>query len=53
MTSHEIRCENKTWALILTSAASFMMVLDAIVVVTALGAILLSLVPRSKRSNGS
>lgn len=39
MTSRESRSGTKTWALILTSAASFMMILDAIVVVTALGAI--------------
>ena len=39
MTSRETRSGTKTWALVLTSAASFMMVLDAIVVVTALGAI--------------
>ncbi|MBV9238051.1 MAG: DHA2 family efflux MFS transporter permease subunit [Xanthobacteraceae bacterium] len=39
MPSREIHSGTKTWALVLTSAASFMMVLDAIVVVTALGAI--------------
>ncbi|MFZ0841425.1 MAG: MFS transporter, partial [Xanthobacteraceae bacterium] len=39
MTSRETHSGTKTWALVLTSAASFMMVLDAIVVVTALGAI--------------
>jgi MFS family permease len=39
MTDPGPRRGNKTWALILTSAASFMMILDAIVVVTALGAI--------------
>jgi EmrB/QacA subfamily drug resistance transporter len=39
MTSRKSRSGTKTWALILTSAASFMMILDAIVVVTALGAI--------------
>ena len=39
MTKPGTRSGHKTWALILTSAASFMMVLDAIVVVTALGAI--------------
>jgi len=39
MTDPGARSGNKTWALILTSAASFMMILDAIVVVTALGAI--------------
>ena len=39
MTNPGTRSGSKTWALILTSAASFMMILDAIVVVTALGAI--------------
>ncbi|MBV8509150.1 MAG: DHA2 family efflux MFS transporter permease subunit [Xanthobacteraceae bacterium] len=39
MPSRETHSGTKTWALVLTSAASFMMVLDAIVVVTALGAI--------------
>jgi EmrB/QacA subfamily drug resistance transporter len=39
MSSREPHSGSKTWALILTSAASFMMILDAIVVVTALGAI--------------
>ena len=42
----------KTWVLVLTAIASFMVALDAVAVSTALSTIRLDLTPRSRRSNG-